>query len=186
MVKKAREAGLSVNAQFIINPGSEQVRYTAERDGILREFEDAGAVIMANACGPCIGQWKRTEEKSERTNSIVTSFNRNFAKRNDGNPNTHAFVTSPELVAALTIAGDLTFNPLTDTLTNDKGEKVKLAEPVGFEMPPRGFEVKDAGYLPPSEDGSQVEVKIDPQSNRLQKLEPFKPWDGRDFEELPC
>jgi aconitate hydratase len=185
VVKKAREAGLSVNAQFIINPGSEQVRYTAERDGILREFEDAGAVIMANACGPCIGQWKRTEEKSERTNSIVTSFNRNFAKRNDGNPNTHAFVTSPELVAALTIAGDLTFNPLTDTLTNDKGEKVKLAEPVGFEMPPRGFEVKDAGYLPPSEDGSQVEVKIDPQSNRLQKLEPFKPWDGRDFEELP-
>ena len=123
VVKKAREAGLSVNAQFIINPGSEQVRYTAERDGILREFEDAGAVIMANACGPCIGQWKRTEEKSERTNSIVTSFNRNFAKRNDGNPNTHAFVTSPELVAALTIAGDLTFNPLTDTLTNDKGER---------------------------------------------------------------
>ena len=185
IVRKAKEEGLSVNAKFIINPGSEQVRYTAERDGILREFEDAGAVIMANACGPCIGQWKRTDGKSERSNSIVTSFNRNFAKRNDGNPNTHAFVTSPELVAALTIAGDLTFNPLTDTLTNSKGEQVKLAEPVGFEMPPRGFAVEDAGYLPPSEDGSKIEVSINPQSNRLQKLEPFEPWNGRDYEQLP-
>lgn len=185
IVRKAKEEGLSVNARFIINPGSEQVRYTAERDGILQEFEDAGAVIMANACGPCIGQWKRTDEKSERSNSIVTSFNRNFAKRNDGNPNTHAFVTSPELVAALTIAGDLTFNPLTDTLTNSKGEQVKLAEPVGFEMPPRGFAVEDAGYLPPSEDGSKIEVSINPQSNRLQKLEPFEPWNGKDYEELP-
>ena len=185
IVRKAKEEGLSVNARFIINPGSEQVRYTAERDGILQEFEDAGAVIMANACGPCIGQWKRTDEKSERSNSIVTSFNRNFAKRNDGNPNTHAFVTSPELVAALTIAGDLTFNPLTDTLTNSKGEQVKLAEPVGFEMPPRGFSVEDAGYLPPSEDGSKIEVSINPQSNRLQKLEPFEPWNGKDYEELP-
>lgn len=185
IVRKAKEEGLSVNARFIINPGSEQVRYTAERDGILQEFEDAGAVIMANACGPCIGQWKRTDEKSERSNSIVTSFNRNFAKRNDGNPNTHAFVTSPELVAALTIAGDLTFNPLTDTLTNSKGEQVKLAEPVGFEMPPRGFAVEDAGYLPPSEDGSKIKVSINPQSNRLQKLEPFEPWNGKDYEELP-
>ncbi|MGJ7026824.1 aconitate hydratase [Petrimonas sulfuriphila] len=185
IVRKAKEEGLSVNARFIINPGSEQVRYTAERDGILQEFEDAGAVIMANACGPCIGQWKRTDEKSERSNSIVTSFNRNFAKRNDGNPNTHAFVTSPELVAALTIAGDLTFNPLTDTLTNSKGEQVKLAEPVGFEMPPRGFAVEDAGYLPPSEDGNKIEVSINPQSNRLQKLEPFEPWNGKDYEELP-
>ena len=185
IVRKAKEEGLSVNARFIINPGSEQVRYTAERDGILQEFEDAGAVIMANACGPCIGQWKRTDEKSERSNSIVTSFNRNFAKRNDGNPNTPAFVTSPELVAALTIAGDLTFNPLTDTLTNSKGEQVKLAEPVGFEMPPRGFAVEDAGYLPPSEDGSKIEVSINPQSNRLQKLEPFEPWNGKDYEELP-
>lgn len=185
IVRKAKEDGLSVNARFIINPGSEQVRYTAERDGILQEFEDAGAVIMANACGPCIGQWKRTDEKSERSNSIVTSFNRNFAKRNDGNPNTHAFVTSPELVAALTIAGDLTFNPLTDTLANSRGEQVKLAEPVGFEMPPKGFAVKDAGYLPPSDDGSKIAVSIDPQSNRLQKLEPFEPWSGRDYEELP-
>ncbi len=185
IVRKAKEDGLSVNAKFIINPGSEQVRFTAERDGILQEFEDAGAVIMANACGPCIGQWKRTDEKSERPNSIVTSFNRNFAKRNDGNPNTHAFVTSPELVAALTIAGDLTFNPLTDTLTNAGGEQVKLAEPVGFEMPPKGFAVKDAGYQAPSEDGNKIEINIDPNSNRLQKLKPFEPWDGRDYEELP-
>lgn len=185
IVRKAKEDGLSVNAKFIINPGSEQVRFTAERDGILQEFEDAGAVIMANACGPCIGQWKRTDEKSERPNSIVTSFNRNFAKRNDGNPNTHAFVTSPELVAALTIAGDLTFNPLTDTLTNTGGEQVKLAEPVGFEMPPKGFAVKDAGYQAPSEDGNKIEINIDPNSNRLQKLKPFEPWNGRDYEELP-
>ncbi|MDO5666052.1 MAG: aconitate hydratase, partial [Bacteroidia bacterium] len=185
IVRKAKEDGLSVKAQFIINPGSEQVRYTAERDGILREFEEVGAVIMANACGPCIGQWKRTDEKSERSNSIVTSFNRNFAKRNDGNPNTHAFVTSPELVAALTIAGDLTFNPLTDTLPNAKGEQVKLAEPEGYEMPPKGFAVKDAGYLAPSDDGSKIEIKINPNSNRLQKLNPFAPWDGKDYEELP-
>lgn len=185
IVKKAKEDGLSVNARFIINPGSEQVRFTAERDGVLQEFEEVGAVIMANACGPCIGQWKRTDEKSERSNSIVTSFNRNFAKRNDGNPNTHAFVTSPELVAALTIAGDLTFNPLTDTLPNAKGEQVKLAEPQGFEMPPKGFAVEDAGYQAPSEDGSKIEVDIAPNSNRLQKLEPFAPWNGKDYEELP-
>ena len=185
IVREAKKDGLSVKAQFIINPGSEQVRYTAERDGVLQEFEDVGAVIMANACGPCIGQWKRTDEKSERTNSIVTSFNRNFAKRNDGNPNTHAFVTSPELVAALTNAGDLMFNPLTDTLENDKGEKVKLAEPKGYEMPPRGYEVKDAGYLAPSEDGASVQISIAPDSKRLQKLEPFPAWDGNDYIGLP-
>ena len=157
IVKNARENGLDVKAQFIINPGSEQVRFTAERDGVIKEFEDAGAVIMANACGPCIGQWKRDDEK-ERPNSIVTSFNRNFAKRNDGNTNTHAFVTSPELVAAFTIAGDLTFNPLKDTLTNNKGEQIKLSEPHGYEMPPNGFDVKDAGYKAPIEDGSSVEI----------------------------
>lgn len=185
IVREARKDGLSVNSQFIINPGSEQVRYTAELDGVLKEFEDVGAVIMANACGPCIGQWRRDDEKSERTNSIVTSFNRNFAKRNDGNPNTHAFVTSPELVAALTIAGDLTFNPLTDTLENDKGERVKLAEPKGYEMPPLGFEVKDAGYQAPSADGAQVQINIDPESKRLQKLEPFPAWDGEDYHDLP-
>jgi aconitate hydratase, mitochondrial len=185
IVKQAREDGVPVKAQFLINPGSEQIRYTAERDGILQEFEDAGATIIANACGPCIGQWRRDDEETERTNSIVTSFNRNFAKRNDGNPNTHAFVTSPELVAALTIAGDLCFNPLTDTLENDRGEQVKLAEPTGFEMPPTGYEVKDAGYLAPSAEGYKMEVTIDPESKRLQKLTPFPAWDGEDYRDLP-
>ncbi len=185
IVKSARENGLKVQAQFIINPGSEQVRYTAERDGVLQEFEKVGGVIMANACGPCIGQWKRDDDEKDRPNSIVTSFNRNFAKRNDGNPNTHAFVASPEVVAALTIAGDLAFNPLKDTLKNEKGERVKLTEPKGFEIPPKGYEVKDAGYQAPEKDGSKIEIIIDPSSNRLQKLEPFAPWDGKDYTNLP-
>ncbi|WP_298653933.1 aconitate hydratase [uncultured Proteiniphilum sp.] len=185
IVKQVREEGVPVKAQFLINPGSEQIRYTAERDGILQVFEDAGATIIANACGPCIGQWKRDDDVKDRVNSIVTSFNRNFAKRNDGNPNTHAFVTSPELVAALTIAGDLCFNPLTDTLENYKGEQVKLAEPTGFEMPPGGYDVKDAGYLAPSEDGRNVQVTIDPDSKRLQKLDPFPAWNGEDYIGLP-
>ena len=185
IVKQARDEGVPVKAQFLINPGSEQIRYTAKRDGILQVFEGAGATIIANACGPCIGQWKRDDDVKDRPNSIVTSFNRNFAKRNDGNPNTHAFVTSPELVAALTIAGDLCFNPLTDTLENYKGEAVKLAEPTGFEMPPGGYDVKDAGYLAPSEDGSSIQVTIDPDSNRLQKLAPFPAWDGEDYIGLP-
>lgn len=185
IVKQARDESVPVRAQFLINPGSELVRYTAERDGVLGVFEEAGATIIANACGPCIGQWKREDEVKDRPNSIVTSFNRNFAKRNDGNPNTHAFVTSPELVAALTIAGDLCFNPLTDTLQNERGEWVKLAEPTGFEMPPAGYDVKDAGYLAPSEDGSSVQVSIDPNSNRLQKLEPFPAWNGEDYIGLP-
>ncbi len=185
IVKQARDEHVPVKAQFLINPGSEQIRYTAERDGILQVFEEAGATIIANACGPCIGQWKRDDEATERPNSIVTSFNRNFAKRNDGNPNTHAFVTSPELVAALTIAGDLCFNPLTDTLENAEGKQVKLAEPTGVEMPPLGYEVKDAGYLAPSPDGTKVDVSIDPASSRLQKLEPFPAWDGKDFNNLP-
>ncbi|GAB1415836.1 aconitate hydratase [Paludibacter sp.] len=184
IVKQARKDGLKVQSQFIINPGSEQVRYTAERDGILAEFEAAGATIMANACGPCIGQWKRITDDPERPNSIITSFNRNFAKRNDGNPNTHAFVASPEIVAALTIAGDLCFNPMTDTLVNDKGENVKLQEPSGYELPSKGFDVKDAGYIAPVADGSNIEVNIDPNSNRLQKLEPFAPWDGKDLTDL--
>lgn len=185
IVKHAREEGVPVKAQFLINPGSEQIRYTAERDGILEVFEEAGATIIANACGPCIGQWKRDDDVKDRPNSIVTSFNRNFAKRNDGNPNTHAFVTSPELVAALTIAGDLCFNPLTDTLQNEKGEWVRLTEPTGFEMPPTGYDVKDAGYLAPSDDASQVQVTIDPNSNRLQKLAPFPAWNGEDYIGLP-
>lgn len=185
IVKQARDEGVPVRAQFLINPGSEQIRYTAERDGILQVFEEAGATIIANACGPCIGQWKRDDEVKDRPNSIVTSFNRNFAKRNDGNPNTHAFVTSPELVAALTIAGDLCFNPLTDALANEKGELVRLAEPTGHEMPPRGYEVKDAGYLAPSPDGWNVRIFIDPASKRLQKLEPFPAWNGQDFIDMP-
>ncbi len=185
VVKKAKEAGLKVQAQFIINPGSEQVRYTAERDGVLGEFESVGAVVMANACGPCIGQWKREQEIPDRPNSIITSFNRNFAKRNDGNPNTHTFISSPEIVAALTIAGDLCFNPIKDTLINEKGEKVKLSEPKGYELPLLGFDVKDAGYIAPLADGSAVEVKISPDSKRLQMLEPFKAWDGKDYINQP-
>jgi aconitate hydratase len=185
VVKFAKEQNLNVNAQFIINPGSELVRYTAERDGILAEFESVGGIIMANACGPCIGQWKRETDEPERPNSIITSFNRNFAKRNDGNPNTHTFISSPEIVAALTIAGDLCFNPITDTLTNEKGEKIKLNEPKGYELPPKGYDVKDAGFIAPSENGQQTEILIDPQSKRLQKLEAFPAWDGNDFLNLP-
>jgi len=183
IVKKAKEDGLTVKAQFIINPGSELVRYTAERDGILAEFESVGGIVMANACGPCIGQWKRDAEPSDRPNSIITSFNRNFAKRADGNPNTHNFISSPEVVAAMTIAGDLCFNPLTDTLVNDKGENIKLQEPSGFELPPKGYDVKDAGYIAPSNGGG--EISIDPSSKRLQILQPFPAWDGKDLIEIP-
>ncbi|MDO9152928.1 MAG: aconitate hydratase [Paludibacter sp.] len=185
IVRHAKEDGLEVQAQFIINPGSEQVRYTAERDGVLAVFESVGGVVMANACGPCIGQWKREIDVPERPNSIVTSFNRNFAKRADGNPNTHNFIASPEIVAALTIAGNLCFNPLKDTLTNDEGEQIKLAEPKGFELPAKGFAVEDAGYVAPVIDGSKVEVIIDPHSKRLQKLESFAKWDGNDYVEQP-
>lgn len=185
IVTDAKEKGVKVKAQFIINPGSEQVRYTAEKDGILSVFEDAGATIMANACGPCIGQWKRETENPDRPNSIVTSFNRNFAKRNDGNPNTHAFVTSPEIVAALSIAGDLCFNPMKDTLANENGEQVKLEEPHGFELPPRGYSNDDDGFIPPAKDSSSVEIKIAEDSNRLQVLQPFASWDGKDITEQP-
>jgi len=185
VVRKAKEDGLEVKAQFIINPGSELVRFTAERDGILAEFESVGAVVMANACGPCIGQWKREMDVADRPNSIITSFNRNFAKRNDGNPNTHTFIGSPEVVAALTIAGDLCFNPLKDSLTTSEGTKVRLQEPSGFELPLNGFEVKDAGYIAPVEDGSTVEITINPESNRLQKLEAFEPWNGEEYNSLP-
>jgi len=183
VVDAAHKSGLQAKAQFIINPGSEQVRFTAERDGLLASFEKAGAVIMANACGPCIGQWKRETEDPERPNSIITSFNRNFAKRNDGNPNTHTFIASPEIVAALSIAGELSFNPMTDLLTNDKGERVKLQEPSGYELPPLGFEVKDAGYLAPSQNAA-LEIHIDPASKRLQELKPFEPWNGKDYTDL--
>jgi len=185
VVKNAKKEGLKVQAQFIINPGSEQVRYTAERDGVLAEFESVGGIVMANACGPCIGQWKRETDQPERPNSIVTSFNRNFAKRADGNPNTHNFIGSPEIVAALTIAGDLCFNPMTDTLVNEKGEKIKLQEPSGFELPLSGFDVRDAGYNAPVADGSKIEVNISRDSKRLQKLEAFSAWSGTDYIEQP-
>lgn len=181
IAKQAVDKKLKAKAEFTITPGSEQVRYTVERDGYLGIFEKMGGVVLANACGPCIGQWARHTTDPNRKNSIITSFNRNFAKRNDGNPNTHAFVASPEIVTAYAIAGDLTFNPLKDSLLNEDGQPVKLDEPNGVEFPPKGFEVKDPGYIPPAKDGSKVEVKIDPNSNRLQALKPFEPWDGKNI-----
>ncbi len=180
IAQQAVEKGLRTKADFGINPGSEQVRYTAERDGLLKIFEDLDATIFTNACGPCIGQWERSGN-NERVNTIVHSFNRNFSKRADGNPNTHAFVTSPEMVAAIAISGDLGFNPLTDTLMNDKGEHVKLDPPVGDELPSKGFDVEDNGYQSPAADGSNVEVIVNPESKRLQLLTPFKPWDGKNI-----
>lgn len=180
---QAYEKQIPVAASLIINPGSEQIRYTADRDGIIESFERVGATVMANACGPCIGQWKRHTDDPMRKNSIVTSFNRNFAKRADGNPNTYAFVASPELTLALTIAGDLCFNPLTDTLKNAVGEEVRLQEPKGSDFPPKGFDVKDNGYLAPT--GKEKAVRIDPNSKRLQVLKPFAPWDGSDLSYMP-
>jgi len=175
--------GLTVAAEFTITPGSELVRYTVARDGLLDTFSQMGGVVLANACGPCIGQWARHTDDPKRKNSIITSFNRNFAKRNDGNPNTHAFVASPEIVTAFAIAGDLTFNPLTDTLPGTNGP-VRLDEPVGVEMPPRGFAVEDAGFQAPASDGSSVQVLVSPSSDRLELLEPFKPWEGTDLKGL--
>lgn len=184
LARQVKEKGLKTKAQYTITPGSEQVRYTIERDGFLDIFGEIGATVFANACGPCIGMWDRVgAEKAER-NTIVHSFNRNFAKRADGNPNTLAFVASPELVTALAIAGDLTFNPITDTLTNEKGEQVKLDEPTGQELPQRGFAVEDAGYQAPAADGSGVQVAVDPASKRLQLLDPFAAWEGTDLKGL--
>ncbi|RFP65872.1 aconitate hydratase [Hymenobacter lapidiphilus] len=181
IAKQAADKGLTVKAEYTVTPGSELVRYTVERDGLLDTFAEMGGVVLANACGPCIGQWARHTDDPKRRNSIITSFNRNFAKRNDGNPNTHAFVASPEIVTAFAIAGDLTFNPLTDSLTTKNGEQVKFDEPVGIEMPPRGFAVEDAGYQQPAADGSGVNVMVSADSDRLQLLEPFKPWNGTDL-----
>ncbi|RYU79582.1 aconitate hydratase [Hymenobacter persicinus] len=180
IAEQAVTKGLTVNAEFTVTPGSELVRYTVERDGLLDTFAQMGGVVLANACGPCIGQWARHTDDPKRRNSIITSFNRNFAKRNDGNPNTHAFVASPEIVTAFAIAGDLTFNPLTDTLPGKNGP-VKLDEPQGVEMPPRGFAVEDAGYQAPAADSSAVQVLVSETSDRLQLLEPFKPWEGTDL-----
>jgi aconitate hydratase len=181
IAKQALEKGLKAKTYFLITPGSEQIRYTIERDGFIEIFEKIGGTVLANACGPCIGQWQRSDIGKDEPNSILTSFNRNFAKRNDGNPNTHAFVASPEIVTAFAIAGTLKFNPLKDKLVNDKGEEVMLEDPSGFELPPRGFDVKEMGYQPPAEDGSSIEIKINPNSERLQLLQPFEPWDGNDF-----
>lgn len=181
IAQQAVDKGLKPKAEFGINPGSEQVRYTVERDGILDVFEKLGTTIFTNACGPCIGQWARTGADKQEKNTIVHSFNRNFAKRADGNPNTHAFVTSPEMVAAIAISGDLGFNPLTDTLTNDAGEQVKLDPPKGDELPSKGFDVEDPGYQEPAKDGSSVQISVASDSKRLQLLEGFAPWDGKNL-----
>jgi len=181
IAQQAIDKKLETKAEFGINPGSEQVRYTAERDGFLDIFENLNAKIFTNACGPCIGQWARQGADLKEKNTIVHSFNRNFAKRADGNPNTHAFVASPEMVAAIAISGRLDFNPITDSLINSEGNEVKLDEPTGWELPPKGFEVEDAGYLEPVEDGSNINVVVDEKSERLQLLEPFKAWDGQNI-----
>ena len=181
VAQQAIDKKLKMKSEFTVTPGSELVRYTVERDGYLNTFEKVGGVVLANACGPCIGQWARHTDDPDKKNSIVTSFNRNFAKRNDGNPNTHAFVASPELTTALAIAGDLTFNPLTDTLVNEDGQAVKLDEPLGMEMPVKGYAVEDAGYQAPAADGSGVEVIVSSDSSRLQLLEPFPAWEGTDL-----
>lgn len=184
LAKQVKDKGLKLASQFTITPGSEQVRYTIERDGFLDVFDQIGATVFANACGPCIGMWARVGAEKQEKNTIVHSFNRNFAKRADGNPNTFAFVGSPEIVTAMAIAGSLDFNPLTDTLTNDKGEKVKLDPPKGDELPVKGFAVEDAGYQAPAADGSKVEVIVSPSSKRLQLLDPFAAWEGTDLKGL--
>lgn len=185
LVRQLKDKGLKMKSPLLVNPGSELVYCTSKRDGMIADFEEAGAVIMTNACGPCIGQWKRETDDPTRPNSIVTSFNRNFAKRADGNPNTHAFVASPEIATAFAIAGDLCFNPMTDALINDKGEQVKLDAPTGDKLPVKGFTVDDNGYVAPSADGCNIEVIIDPKSERLQKLQPFASWDGKDLLDMP-
>jgi len=181
IAKQAVDKGLKTKAKFTITPGSEQVRYTIERDGLIDIFEKLGAEVFANACGPCIGQWARAGAENQEKNTIVHSFNRNFAKRADGNPNTHAFVASPELVTALAIAGDLTFDPLRDSLVNELGDSVMLFAPIGHDLPPNGFAVEDLGYQPPAQNGSSIEVKVDPNSERLELLTPFEPWDGENI-----
>lgn len=175
LAKQAKEKNIKVKAEFTITPGSEQIRYTVERDGLLDDFEAIGGVVLANACGPCIGQWARHTNDPTRKNSIITSFNRNFSKRNDGNPATHAFVASPEIVTAMVMGGSLHFNPLTDDLTNENGEKVALDPPTGIELPPKGFDVEDAGFQAPADNGKDINVVVNPSSDRLQLLTPFEP-----------
>jgi aconitate hydratase len=184
LAKQVATKNLKAKSEYLINPGSEQIRYTIQRDGFLDVFEQIGAKVFTNACGPCIGMWDRMGAEKQEKNTIIHSFNRNFAKRADGNPNTYAFVASPELVTAMAIAGDLTFNPLTDTLTNENGEQVKLDPPTGDELPKNGFAVEDAGYQAPAEDGSKVTVAVSPTSDRLQLLDPFAAWEGTDLKGL--
>ena len=181
---QAINKGIKAKAEFTVTPGSEMVRFTTERDGLLQTFENIGGVVLANACGPCIGQWARHTNDPNKKNSIITSFNRNFAKRNDGNPNTHAFVASPEIVTAMALAGKLSFNPLKDSLKNDKGEEVRFDEPQGIELPVKGFDVDDAGYQAPAENGMSVTVAVSPESDRLQLLAPFPAWEGTDLDNL--
>ncbi|PJB12260.1 MAG: aconitate hydratase [Flavobacteriales bacterium CG_4_9_14_3_um_filter_40_17] len=181
LAKQVTDKKLKIKSKFTITPGSEQVRYTIERDGFIDTFNKIGATVFANACGPCIGMWDREGAEKQERNTIVHSFNRNFSKRADGNPNTLAFVGSPEIVTALAIAGNLSFNPMTDTLINEDGQEVRLDEPTGWELPPKGFDVKDPGFIAPVEDGSFVEIKVSPTSERLQLLEPFNPWDSKNF-----
>ena len=184
IAKQAVEKGLKTKAEFGINPGSEQVRYTIDRDGFIKTFEDLNAKIFTNACGPCIGQWSRAGAEKEEKNSIIHSFNRNFTKRADGNPNTHAFVASPEMVAAIAISGDLGFNPITDTLTNENGDAIKFDPPIGWELPPNGFAVEDSGYQAPCEDGSEINIVVNSESKRLQLLTRFESWGGDDYSGL--
>ncbi len=184
VAEQAQSKNLTVRSEFTVTPGSELVRFTAERDGLLDTFAGIGGVVLANACGPCIGQWARHTDDPDKANSIITSFNRNFKKRNDGNPHTHAFVGSPELVTAMVLGGSLTFNPLTDKLVNNDGEEVMLDEPQGIELPEKGFEVEDPGYQAPAADGSGIEVNVNPESNRIQLLTPFPAWEGTDIKGL--
>ena len=184
LAKQVSSKHLKAKAEYLINPGSEQIRYTIERDGFLDIFDQIGAKVFTNACGPCIGMWDRMGSEKHEKNTIIHSFNRNFAKRADGNPNTYAFVASPEIVTAMAIAGDLTFNPLTDFLTNEKGEQVKFDAPNGDELPTRGFEVKDSGFQSPAADGSHVVINVSPTSDRLQLLDPFSAWEGNDLSDL--
>ena len=181
LAQQAIDKKLKVKSQFTVTPGSELVRYTIERDGFINIFEKIGGVVLANACGPCIGQWARQGAEKQENNSIITSFNRNFAKRNDGNPNTHGFVASPEIVTALAISGSMTFNPLKDNLINEDGLEVKLEMPKGDELPSKGFDVKDKGYQAPADDGSNIQVVVNPESKRLQLLQPFEKWNGKDY-----
>jgi len=184
VARQAREKNLKAKSKFLITPGSEQIRRTCERDGLLEVFSDIGGVVMANACGPCIGQWARPLDDPNRKNSILNSFNRNFAKRNDGNPGTHSFIASPEIVTALTLAGRLSFNPLKDTLVNESGQAVMLDEPAGQELPEKGFEQGGSGYLEPPANAENIQISVQPDSKRLQLLEPFETWDGKDIRDM--